>query len=324
MADGLFMIRLPMPFRMTHVNIFLFLEQKGFTLIDTGPDLPGVMDALETALSAVGRRLEDCHRIIITHFHMDHCGLAGLIAQRSGAAISICESEYQTILSFSEHNGRIRRMEDFCIRNGFNSTDVDEIASTFLSFQKATSPFNANDFLTDGEILSIGGREIEVVSTPGHTRGHLSFLLPAEHFLIAGDHILPTITPNLSPDLDARDFRPLESFVASLKKVGQLKIERVWPSHGPSFKNVAERITEMIKHHSERTRITFQALDDGAKTTSQVAELIFGNHLPIFDRFLALCESYVHLVALENMAAVSRQNKDGKDFFLQQKDTLQN
>ena len=320
-AEDIFMIKLPMPFRMKHVNIFLFLEKEGFTLIDTGPNLWGVLPALEEALSEIGRRLTDCRRILITHFHMDHCGLAGIIAERSGAPISLSEIEYQTILTFSQDGGRVERMKAFCTNNGLDNAAIEKITRAFLAFQKATSPFDAGGYLSDGDRMVVGGREIEVVSTPGHTRGHLSFLLPKERLLIAGDHILPAITPNLSPDLVAPEFHPLERFLESLTRVAQLDIETIWPSHGCSFKNIKKRVDEMKQHHNQRTEITLQALNDGPRTASQVATFIFGDGLPVFDRFLALNESYVHLIALENDALITRTREGGRDIFLRRRQT---
>ena len=322
MAPGIFMIRLPMPFRMKYVNVFLFLEEEGFTLIDTGPNLPGVLQALEEALLQLGRRLEDCRRILITHFHMDHCGLAGIIADRSDALISLSEIDHQTILTFSETAGRAERMKTFCAKNGFDKPSIEKITRTFLAFQKATSPFSACCYLSDGERLAVGDTEMVVVSTPGHSRGHLSFLMPKERLLIGGDHILPVITPNLSPDLIAPDFHPLESFLASLTKIEKLEIDTIWPSHGSPFKNINERIAEMREHHDERTKITFQALNDGPKMTSQVADFIFGDDLSIFDRFLALNEGYVHLLSLEKRGLISRIIEDGKDLFMQKEQTV--
>jgi glyoxylase-like metal-dependent hydrolase (beta-lactamase superfamily II) len=318
MAEGVFMIRLPMPFRMKYVNVFLFLEEEGFTLIDTGPNLPGVLPAMEKALLQLGQRLEDCRRILITHFHMDHCGLAGIIADRSGALISLSEIEHQTILTFSETAGRAERMKTFCAKNGFDKPSIEKITRAFLAFQKATSPFSACCYLSDGERLSVGGTEMVVVSTPGHSRGHLSFLMPKERLLIAGDHILPVITPNLSPDLLAPEFHPLESFLESLTKIETLEIETIWPSHGSPFKKINERIAEMREHHNERTKKTLRALHDGPKTASQVADFIFGNDLSVFDRFLALSEGYVHLLCLEKKGLIGRITEDDKDFFFMQ------
>jgi glyoxylase-like metal-dependent hydrolase (beta-lactamase superfamily II) len=307
MAKGIFMIRLPMPFRLTHVNVFLFLEEAGFTLIDTGPNLPGVMPALEEALGHVGRKIEDCRRIVVTHFHMDHCGLAALVRERSGAPISLSAIDAQAIRTFSVDNGRFRRIENFCLENGLDKATINEIADTFSFVEKATLPFAADSYLSDGERFSLGGRDVNVIATPGHSRGHLSFYLPAERALISGDHILPHITPNLSPDLTDAHFHPLESYLDSLTKIEGLAIETIWPSHGRPFTNPAGRIADIRKHHAQRALIALQALDDGAKTARQVSQFIFGKDLPAFDRLLALNESYVHLLAHEKRGLCRRK-----------------
>ena len=116
MAEGIFMITLPMPFRLKHVNIFLFSEEGGFTLIDTGPNLHGVLPALEASLAEIGRRVEECRRILITHFHMDHCGLAGIIAGRSGASVYLSEIEELTIRAFAQQEDRASRIRRFISR----------------------------------------------------------------------------------------------------------------------------------------------------------------------------------------------------------------
>jgi glyoxylase-like metal-dependent hydrolase (beta-lactamase superfamily II) len=212
MADGIYMITLPMPFRLKHVNVFAFPEEDGFTLIDTGPSLDGVLPALETCLAEIGRRVEDCRRILITHFHMDHCGLAGLIAGRSGASIFLSEIEERTIRSFAREEDRASRLRSFGLEHGLDSGTLDTVIQTFSAYKTPTSPFTAAGLLADGDRLNVGGRVAEIIATPGHSRGHICFHLPKEGFLIAGDHILPHITPNLSPDLTAPAFRPLESF----------------------------------------------------------------------------------------------------------------
>jgi len=315
-AKGIFLIRLPMPFRLTHVNVFLFLEKEGFTLIDTGPNLPGVLPALEEALAQNGLKLEECRRIFITHFHMDHCGLAGLIRARSGASISLSAIDAQTIRTFAIDDGRVRRMAAFCLEHGLDKATIEEIAGTFTSFEKATLPFTADSHLSDGDRLVAGDRELQVIATPGHSRGHLSFYLPAERALVSGDHILPHITPNLSPDLIEPKFHPLASFLSSLTKVEKLEIETIWPSHGRPFTNLQGRIADMRKHHAERSLLAYQALDGGAKTARQVSQFIFGDSLPVFDRLLALNESYVHLVTLENRGLiVSRKTGGGLCLF---------
>ena len=315
MAEGIFMITLPMPFRLKHVNIFAFLEEGGFTLIDTGPNLHGVLPALEASLAEIGRRVEDCRRIWITHFHMDHCGLAGIIAGRSGASVYLSEIEELTIRAFARQEDRVSRIRSFALEHGLDGGTIDTVIRAFSAFRTATSPFSAAGILADGDQLTVGGRAVEVIATPGHSRGHISFHLPEERFLIAGDHILPHITPNLSPDLIAPDFHPLESFFSSLARVEDLPVRMVCPAHGRPFSDLKGRVAEMREHHCERSGLALQTLTGKPQTGNEVSRFIFGDGLPPFDRLLALNETYVHLIQLERETLIRREMRNGLCLF---------
>lgn len=315
MAEGIFMITLPMPFRLKHINIFAFPEEKGYTLIDTGPNLPGVLPALETSLAEIGLRIEDCGRILITHFHMDHCGLAGIIADRSGAPVYLAVIENQTVQAFARQQDRMRRLTEFALEHGLDQGTIDSVIRAFSAFKNATSPFEAAGFLADGDQLTIGGRVAAVIATPGHSRGHISFHLPEERFLIAGDHILPHITPNLSPDLTAPDFHPLADFLSSLARVEDLPVSSVCPAHGRPFADLKGRVAEMREHHRERSNLALRALTGQPQTSEGISRCIFGNIRSPFDRLLALNETYVHLLELEREAWIGRQKHNGLCLF---------
>lgn len=315
MAAGIHMITLPMPFRLKHVNIYAFLEKDGFTLIDTGPNLDGVLPALEASLAEIDKRVEDCRRILITHFHMDHCGLAGLIADRSGASVFLSEIEEQTIRNFAREEERVSRLRSFGLEHGLDSGTLDTVIRTFSAFKTATSPFSSSGILAGGDRLDVGGRPVEIIATPGHSRGHLCFHLPKERCLIAGDHILPHITPNLSPDLMAPGFRPLESFLSSLARVEDLPVEKICPAHGRPFSDLRRRVAGMREHHFDRSKLALKALAEGERTCSDVSRFIFGDALPPFDRLLALNETYVHLIELEQGASIRRKMRGGLCLF---------
>lgn len=315
MAEGMYMITLPMPFRLKHVNIYAFLEEEGFTLIDTGPNLAGVLPALEACLAEIHKRVEDCRRILITHFHMDHCGLAGLIADRSGASIWLSEIEEQTIRTFAREEDRASRLRRFGLEHGLDPGTLDTVIRAFSAFKTATTPFTATGILADGDRLNVGGRVVETIATPGHSRGHISFHLPEERFLIAGDHILPHITPNLSPDLMAPAFHPLESFLASLARVEELPVATVCPAHGRPFSDLKRRVAGMREHHRDRSKLALQAVTEGERTSRDVSRFIFGDDLPPFDRLLALNETFVHLVELERGSSIRRKMRDGLCLF---------
>jgi glyoxylase-like metal-dependent hydrolase (beta-lactamase superfamily II) len=315
LAEGVVMITLPMPFRLKHVNIFVFPEAGGFTLIDTVPNLPGVLPALESSLAEIGLAVEDCRRILITHFHMDHCGLAGIIAGRSGASIYLSEIDDLTIRASARAEEREARLKAFALENGLDSETMDQVIRAFALFRTAMSPFCATGHIAGGDRLTLGDREVEAVATPGHSRGHLSFYLPADRFLIAGDHVLPHITPNLSPDLTARDFLPLESFLASLARVEELPAVMVCPAHGRPFPDLPGRVSEMREHHRQRSGLALEALAEGPRSGFDVSRSIFGEIDSSFDRLLALNESYVHLIQLEREGLVQREACDGLSLF---------
>jgi glyoxylase-like metal-dependent hydrolase (beta-lactamase superfamily II) len=314
-AEGLYMITLPMPFRLKYVNIFAAVEEEGITLIDTGPHMTSVLPALEASLAEIGRRVEDCRRILITHFHADHCGLAGLIAGRSGAGIFLSEIDDLAIRTFVDQDLRMESRRRFGRENGLDAETLAVIEEAVSAFRTATTRFTATGTLSGGERLSLGGRVMEVVSTPGHSRGHLSFYLPRERVLIAGDHVLPHITPNLSPDLIDPAFRPLESFLKSLERVASLSVERVYPAHGRPFDDLRGRVAEIREHHRERKALALAALAERPKTAAEVSRFIFGPDLPPFDRYLALSESYVHLIELAAEGVIRQEKNDGLSTF---------
>lgn len=312
---GVYRITLPMPFRLKEVNVFAALEEEGFTLIDTGPNMAGVLPALEDALAGIGQSVEACRRILITHTHADHCGLAGPIADRSGAAILLSGTEALKIRTFSDEGQRIEHLRQFGLENGLDDGTLKILARVFSAFRNASPPFEPTGTFAEGERLMVGGRALEVVPTPGHSRGHCSFFLPEERILIAGDHVLPQITPNLSPDLIEPDFRPLSAFLEALDRVASLPVAMVYPAHGRPFQDLRGRVDQIREHHRQRKGLALAAVSGEAKTAEKVSRAIFGDDLPPFDQYLALNEAYVHLIELEAEGVIGRRMRDGLCLF---------
>jgi glyoxylase-like metal-dependent hydrolase (beta-lactamase superfamily II) len=139
----------------------------------------------------------------------------------------------------------------------------------------------------------------------------MCFYFPGEAILLAGDHILPDITPNLSPDIFHLEYRPLRSFLESLGAIRNLPVRMVYPAHGDPFPDLPKRVDEIREHHAERTQLIVAALQGKEKTAFEVSGVIFGTDLPEFDQFLALNETYVHIVELTDKGLVSADERDG-------------
>ncbi len=314
-SDGIFSFAIRLHFRLNYVYTYAAVHDRRVTLFDTGPYLPGTYEEYQRCLNYIGMSVQDIDRILVSHFHADHCGLAGLIKEKSGGAILISRADFEMISSFAQSDLRREKIRTFYSQQGIPQDMVEITARYFQAFKSVTYPFQADGFLTEGTPLTAGQKEIRVLSTPGHTRGHLSFHFPGERILLAGDCILPHITPNLSPDLLAPSFLPLRSFLESLDWIARLPVTRVYPAHGLPFETLQERVEEIKKHHQLRKEKILRALKKGPKTTAEISISIFGSKLPDFDKILAFNETYVHLQELEEESLVRRSSEQGVDRF---------
>lgn len=307
----LYRITLPMPFRLRHVHVYALLHDGGVALFDTGMNIPETYRVLDEALATLGKTTRDIDRIFLTHFHADHCGTAGRLQEISGASVYLSQSDEMRLQYNNRHEELVERARHFFLPQGLPQKAMDNLVKLMAVFRKATVPFRVDRHLEPGDTFTLGGRTIEVIAAPGHTAGQMCFYLPGEGILLAGDHILPDITPNLSPDIFRLEYRPLRSFLDSLGAIRGLPVRMVWPAHGDPYPDLPKRVDEIREHHAERTQLVVEALRGKEKTAFEVSADIFGADLPEFDQFLALNETYVHIVELLDRGAVRAAERGG-------------
>lgn len=254
-------VTLPMPFRLHHVHIHVLVHNDGkVALFDTGINIPESFRVLDAALETLGKTTGNIDQIFLTHFHGDHCGIAGEIQKRSGAVVRLSAIDEQRLQNNKRLEDVVERTRDFCLRQGLPQMTLDTLIKEMAVFQKATIPFRVDYHLKPHSRYTLGDRILEIIPAPGHTSGQMCFYFPEERILLAGDHILPEITPNLSPDLFQLDYRPLRSFLHSLESIRDLPVRMVYPGHGDPFPDVKKRVGEIMDHHAERTRLIVEAL----------------------------------------------------------------
>ena len=300
-----------MPFRLEHVHVFVLIHDGRLALFDTGMNTPDTFSKLEEALERIGKTVHDIDKIFLTHYHTDHCGMAGRIKEISGASIHMSKIGSKIIEIQKNEKLLVNRIKDFYISHGLSEKAIDILISFIRGFRNVTVPFQIDVSLEPPQVMNLGSSVIEVLPTPGHTRGHVSYLFPKEGILLSGDHVLPEITPNLSPDIFCPDFHPLESFLASLKMIENLSVAKVYPAPGDPFSNLKGRIEEIREHHRERKGLAFDSIKRGPKTSFQASLDIFGHDLPDFDRFLAINETYVHLLELQKEGSIKEEKREG-------------
>lgn len=314
-ADNFYRITLPMPFRLRHVHVYIVIHDGKVALFDTGINMADTFAKLDESLHTIGKSVADIDHIYITHHHADHCGIAGDIKESSGAIIH-ASSIGKTIRQYQKNNDAVTsHVTSFYLRHGLREDVIDHLLKLIKSFRKATIPYDIDRSVSPGKQYTLGNRSFEILPTPGHTRDHICYYFRDEGILLSGDHVLPDITPNLSPDLSDPDFRALKSFLDSLDGLKSLPVARVWPAHGDSYTDLNGRIEEIKTHHKERSQVILRALRHGPQSAFQLTKAVFGTDLPEFDEFLALNETYVHLVELVYEGTVTLQERNGKVYY---------
>jgi len=306
-AENLYMVTLPMPFRLGHVHVFALVQDGRVTLFDTGLNSDDSRTSLAEGLAFLGVSLQAIDDVYITHYHADHCGLAGWLQAECGAKIHISEIDNTFLQKNSTSDHFINRIRPFYQKHGLPDRTVEHFAKLREHFKRLSPAFLADRYIRFSEDIICGKRRFRALPAPGHTRGQVCYYFDEEGILLSGDHILPDITPNLSPDLICPDFDVLSGYLDALQAMKEIETTGVYPGHGAPFQNHRARIDEITAHHDERKSLILDAVRESTRTTYQIAQVIFGPDLPEFDQFLALNETYVHLRQL------LREGKVGED-----------
>lgn len=298
-------LQIPTPFPVGAVNTYL-IKSEPITLIDTGPNTKSAREALLAALAEEGLHIRDIERVLITHGHSDHSGLAGWLEQ-SGAQICLHPFEAKKLTGFNYTPLR----EDFLRQMG---TPPDKIMS-FRSNVKTniSGCISAFTQLHSGNSVEFSDFSLTVIDTPGHCGGHLAFFHREAECLFGGDTVLKHVTPNPIPELDPRlpgiRSQSLTEMMATWERLENMKIQIVLPGHGETVSDVSGRIAEMSSHHERRLEYIFSSLT-GRITAFSLAAGLYGD-IAGLNIFLGVAEVCAHLDMLVQRGLV-REVIEGK------------
>ncbi len=318
-APGLLWARLPLPFRLNHVNVWLLEEDDGWTVIDTGCATPEILAVWEKLLAGpMGGK--PVRRVIATHGHVDHIGLSGWLVSRFDADYvgTFAEWMWARVSHMHDVPGSSATHHSYLVRHGFDDVVADRLVKSRHRFIDLSSPIPGwITEIRDGETVRFGGRDWRVVVTRGHAFEHASFYDAEANILIAGDHLLPKISPVIAVYEMMPKADPLGDYLASFPQFDHMPADAlVLPSHGLPYRGIHVRIQELQDHHKNRLDATAEFLRT-PRTALDLSRAMFP-HIEGPDNIgFALGETLAHVNYLLDRGVVSQsRDENGKAVFV--------
>lgn len=312
-APGVRWVRMPLPFALKWINLWLLDDGDGWTLVDTGMQTSETKAHWRTIfagdLSSGGLGGKPIRRVIVTHMHPDHIGLAGWITRKFQCDLWMTRLEYVMCRMLVADTGREAPEAGvkFYRAAGWEQEDLDRYVDRFGGFGKAVSQLpDAFHRLQDNQELVIGGRTWRVVTGCGHSPDHACLWCPELNLMISGDQILPRISSNVSVFPTEPDADPLSDWIASCNKLKALIPADilVLPSHNEPFHGAHKRLQALIDGHELAMRRIMERLDS-PKRCLDLFTAVFARTIEKDSLGMATGETVAHLNCLRKRGLVS-------------------
>jgi glyoxylase-like metal-dependent hydrolase (beta-lactamase superfamily II) len=318
---GIHRLAIPTPFMVGRVNAYL-IEDSPLTLIDSGPNSAKALDELEQALAARGHAVEDLELLVITHQHMDHFGLAAILARRSGAEVAALGdlapylAEYGRQSDLDDHFA-----EGLMLRHGIPEEVVTALRAVSAGFRAWGSPVQVTRKLQDGGELRLRDRSLRVLHRPGHSPSDTVLFDEERGILLAADHLIAHISSNplIARPLGAEPGyssppapRPqaLITYMESMRRTREMELELVLPGHGRTIDDHVTLIDERFRLHERRAEKIRRLIAERPRSAHAVAQELWGN-VAVTQAYLTLSEVLGHVDLLLRDGAVVEEESDG-------------
>jgi glyoxylase-like metal-dependent hydrolase (beta-lactamase superfamily II) len=311
-ADGVWRITTPLPFRPREVHAYLVrLETGKFLLVDGGIGTPDAWTALESGVGAVAGAWSEVSHQVITHMHLDHLGLARRTRDASQARVLMSRLDGERSRHADLHPDEEADYREALLRQNGAPQDVIRAVQASRAQAAGLATFVEPDEVLDGEAGDLPGcAGWRWIWTPGHTAGHLSLFRPTDRVLIAGDAVLPRITPTIGVNRQSAD--PVGDYLAALERLAALEPARVLAGHGAPIAEPMERVRELQQATREESERILGCLQQKPATVWQIAQCRHpASDLPPATRMLAFREALAHLDHLVATRRASR-TEDGE------------
>ncbi len=307
LGDGIFQIRLPMLGNpLGWVNAYVLEVTDGLALVDCGWKADDVLAALREGLQSFGFSIDDVRRVLITHQHFDHYGLAGTLLRAGVSDVMMHVLDWERVQDVIGRRQQSDRVENaYLVQNGYQPGESEEGPGTRAELTTPTW------LLHDGEQI---GR-LTVYWTPGHAPGHCCFHDERSGKMLTGDHVLDPITPHVGVWRERED-DPLGDYVQSLEKVAECDASGALPGHGEPFPDLRGRVAAILEHTRRREMLVLEIAGSAAISAAETArrlpwtrrERTFDS-LSAWHQEFAISETIAHLVNLQQRHLMVREDR---------------
>ncbi|MFQ5947730.1 MAG: MBL fold metallo-hydrolase [Acidimicrobiia bacterium] len=308
---GVHFIRLPLPFapRLPSVNAYVFSGNEGLTVLDVGVGSEEGYRILVEGLEELGPGLAGLRRVIGSHLHVDHMGLASRLVAETGCKFLMHTNAIDDVPAYNDWSIIRSWVSKLALLHGAPPDHVE--TTSIFDFRPDWAPETVppTPTVSDGDRIPLEpGRWLEVVHTPGHEQAHICLLDSATGILYSGDHVLPRITPFI-PYLD--DLDTLGSYLSSLDRVVQIDPTLTYPAHGGLIERGAARARQIALHHERRLGAMLEVVRKRPATAWEVMSAVFRPNLGPVDSRLAFQETMAHLEYLRLRGRLEQVEQDG-------------
>jgi glyoxylase-like metal-dependent hydrolase (beta-lactamase superfamily II) len=322
-APGIFWLRMPLPFDLDHINLYLLEDnqngQEGFALIDTGIGTRETEKLWDMILDNLGTPIT---KVIVTHMHPDHIGMAGYLVEKFRLRMYMSQAEYFTAraLSAGPCGASDWQDDEYLVRCGMSEEYVlnaKKHRKGSKGMGQAIRPIPLQYYrLQAGDHLRIGANEWQIYIGRGHSPEHVCLFNSDSNILISGDHVLPGISPNIGVYSTEPDANSLKMYLDTLPQFAQLPEDTlVLPSHKQPFHGLHTRVNDLISHHHAHLN-NLRVFCVQGKTIEQCLPVLFKRKLTPHNMFFAVAEAFSHLNYLYFEGEFSREiNVKGQFIF---------
>lgn len=312
---GIHRLAIPTPFMVGRVNAYL-IEDEPLTLVDSGPNSAKALDELEQALQAHGYRIEDIGLLVISHQHMDHFGLASILARRSGAQVAALEPLCSYLAAYAHETDLDDAFaEAIMLRHGIPGEIVTALRAVSAGFRAWGSAVEVTRPLRDGEELELKNRTLKVLHRPGHSPSDTVFFDQQRSIMLSADHLIAHISSNPllarplghEPDLAGARPQALLTYMRSMEETKRMEIDLVLPGHGRPITDHKALIDQRFRMHARRAEKILGLISSQPRSAHEIAQELWGN-VAVTQAFLTLSEVLGHVdLLLRDGQAVERE-----------------